>query len=344
LADVAATDVVAPTRVETELRAEPVFTDALAGPRLRPMPSGAFLPWALLGGLWLAYVLIGGGWWILASDHFGPAPAGADELSTLRLVFIRSFEFLSIAVALWFLWSCLISPIRKGEGLTRDGMLVLGTSFAYFIDPLVNVFQYTFAYNGRGLNVGSWDEVFPLHSGPPAHFAEGVAWALPQYIYFGLGGALIACWLFAQLQRRYPGITKVQCFAIYLALFFVFDTILEYACIRFELYSYARTWKPLTIDPGSQYQWPIYEGLISGLYSAGIVYLRVCWAEGKQSFVDRGIERLDIPRSRKTALLALAVIGFCAAWAFLAWFAPWSWQSAGADSVADLPSYLRPGP
>jgi Spirocyclase AveC-like len=320
------------------------FTDTISGPNLRPMPSGAVLVWATVGFLWLAYIVIGGGWWVLESNHFGKAPTGADHLSTLHLVFIRSFELASIGVTLWFIWTCLIVPIRAGQGLTRDGMLVLGTTFAYFIDPLVNLFSYTFAYNAHGINVGSWEQVFPLHTGPATHFGEGIAWALPQYVYFGLGGSLIACWAFAKLQARWPTITKTQCFALYLAGFFVFDTILEYACIRFELYSYARTWKPLTINPGSQYQWPIYEGLISGLYSAGIVYVRVCWAEGKQSFLDRGLERLKVSQRHKTTALALAVIGFCAAWAFFAWFAPWSWQSAGATSVANLPSYLRPGP
>jgi hypothetical protein len=340
----AASEAPASSTVSAATRGEGVFTDTLPGSRLTPMPSGGVLVWAGLGALWLAFIGIGGGWWVLHSSHFGPAPTGADQLSPLHLVFIRSFEIASIAVTIWFIWAFLVVPVRAGQGLTRDGMLVLGTTCAYFIDPLVNVFHYTFAYNAHELNLGSWDQVFPLHAGPPTHFAEGIAWALPQYVYFGAGGGLIACWAFKRLQDRWPNITKVQCFAIYLAGFFVFDTILEYACVRFELYTYAITWTPLTIDPGSQYQWPLYEGLISGLYSAGIVYVRVCWAEGRQSFVDRGIERLTISPPGKTAVLALAVIGFCAAWAFLAWFAPWSWQSSGATSVADIPSYMRPGP
>jgi hypothetical protein len=340
-----ATTELSPTpTLDTPPAGEGVFADKIPGSRLKPMPSGGVLVWAALGVLWLGLIVIAGGWWILESSHFGPAPTGADQLSTLHLVFIRSFELASIGVTLWFIWTCLIVPIRGRQGLTRDGMLVLGTTFAYFIDPLVNVFHYTFAYNAHGLNVGSWDQIFSLHAGPATHFGEGIAWALPQYVYFGAGGGLIACWAFKHLQDRWPNITKAQCFAIYFGVFFVFDTILEYACVRFELYTYAITWKPLTIDPGSQYQWPLYEGIISGLYSAGIVYVRLCWAEGRQSFVDRGIERLNISQARKTAILALAVIGFCAAWAFLAWFAPWSWQSSGATSVANIPSYMRPGP
>lgn len=323
----------------------PPLADPLEMPgieRVAPLRSGAVSVWASFGVLWLVYIVVGLTYWVLASDEFGPAPAGSDHLSDTHLVLIRGFEVLSILVCLGFIWRYLIKPWRETGRLTPDGMIVIGTTCAYFIDPVVNLFEYTFAWNAHALNVGSWGSVFPLVESSQ-RFGEGLAWALPQYVYFGLGGALFGCYLFERLQARRPNITKAQCFAIYLAIFFVFDTILEYACIRFELYSYARCWAPLTLDDGSQYQWPLYEGLISGVYSAGFLYVRWSWKEKGTSFVDAGIDRLGLSGRSRTTVLLLAVVGFSAVWAFVAWFAPWSWQSTSANAISELPSYLQAG-
>jgi hypothetical protein len=136
----------------------------------------------------------------------------------------------------------------------------------------------------------------------------------------------------------------VQAFGILFVVLFVASSILEIIRVRFELYSYARTWKALTLWPGKDYQWPLYEGALVAAGATAFTYVRWSWLTTGRSFVDAGLERLNLgPRSR-TAVLLLAVIGFsAAAWLFL-WFIPWSWSSISAQSIAHLPSYLRPGP
>ena len=130
------------------------------------------------------------------------------------------------------------------------------------------------------------------------------------------------------------------------ALFVVFwaaDFVLENLFIRAEVYTYARTWRAVTLWPGSQYQFPLYEGVCVAAYALGFTWVRLSWLDRGGSFVDSGLDRLGLSAALSRGVHLLAVIGFAAACAFLAYFAPWSWLSINADSIARLPSYLRAG-
>jgi hypothetical protein len=304
-------------------------------------PSLTVLVWGGVGLVWLVVALSGWGRWIL-SDDFTKAPVGGDQISDAHLFWVRVIDWGSAAAGGALAWLALVRPFLRRQGLTADGMIFLACAVSFFIDPVINQFDYTFAWNAHVFNMGSWSAYIPFHSGL-AGFGEGIAWAWAQYLYMGFGAAVLGSWIVDRIRHRSPGISNLSAFGALFALYFVADFVLENLFIRTEVYSYARTWKFFTLWDGSQYQFPIYESIAVATFAVGWTYFRMAWMERGTPFVAGGLERLAIGARTRTALTFLAVVGFGAAWVAVTYFIPWSWLSVNADSVAELPSYMLPG-
>lgn len=248
----------------------------------------------------------------------------------------------SAAAGLALAWVFLVRPLLRERRLTRDGMIFLACAVSFFIDPVINQFEYSFAWNAHAINFGSWSAYVPFYGGPH-DYGEGLAWAWSQYLYMGLGGAVLGCWIVGRLRRHSPGISNLSSFGALFGVYWLADFVLENLFIRAEVYTYARTWKVFTLWPGSQFQFPLYESVFVAAFATGWAYFRMNWQEQGRPFVVGGLDRLA-PRPRAgTALTFSAVVGFGAAWVFVTYFGPWSWLSVNADSIAELPSYLLPG-
>jgi hypothetical protein len=220
-------------------------------------------------------------------------------------------------------------------------MIVIGSLLASGIDPLINYFHYTFAWNAHALNAGSWLAFFPLHQGP-TRYAEGLVWFVPQYLYLGLGLAAIECRIILALRHRYPGVSNVRSFGIAFVTILALDVVLEQLFIRTRVYAFPRTWEALTLFAGTPYQFPVYESIFVAVYAAGFTCLRMSANDSADGlpFLHRGLRRWS-PHLR-TPVMLLAVVGFCSAWAALAYFIPWSWMSVSADSIISPPSFMLP--
>lgn len=326
-----------------------MLTDKLTGPLTSQTVGaearrGAVSLWALLGVGWILFVGQAWGRWILSDTQFGAAPIqGPDTFDGTALVVLRVIEVVSLLIAAGTIWVFLIKPLIVQRRLTLDGMIVIGSLLASGIDPLINYFHYTFAWNAHALNAGSWLAFVPLHQGP-TRYAEGLAWFVPQYLYLGIGLAAIECRLILALRRRYPGIANIRSFSIAFVAIFGVDIVIEQVFIRTRVYAFPRTWEAFTLFAGTPHQFPVYESLFVAIYAAGFTYLRMSAHDSADGnpFLHRGIQRW--PESLRTLVKLLAVIGFCAVWAALAYFIPWSWMSVNPDSIITPPSYMLPGP
>lgn len=309
----------------------------------RPDRTGAVTVWAAVGVLWTIFVVQAWGRWMLSATEFRPAPIlGPDQFGEGRLILLRAIEVASIGVAAGTIWIYLVRPLLRTRRLQLDGMIVIGALIAVAIDPLINYFHYTFAWNAHAFNMGSWLAFFPHESGP-THYGEGLAWALPQYLYLGIGFAAIECRIIQALRARRPGISNVRSFAASSLCMFAVDIVLEQVFVRAQVYGYPRTWSELTLFAGTQYQFPVYESVFVAVYAAGFTALRMSALDSADglSFVERGVHRLR-PGAR-TPVRLLAVIAFCGTWAAIAYFVPWSWMSVTPDSLVQLPSFLQAG-
>lgn len=305
---------------------------------------GAVSLWALIGVVWLLFV--GQAWtrWFMSDTQFGPAPIqGPDTFDGAALTLLRVIEVISLLIAAATIWVFLLKPLVAERRLSLDGMIVIGSLLASGIDPLINYFHYTFAWNAHALNAGSWLAFFPLHQGP-TRYAEGVAWFVPQYLYLGIGLAAIECRIILALRKRYPAIPNIRSFPIAFAAVFLIDIVIEQVFIRSRVYAFPRTWEAFTLFAGTPYQFPVYESVFVGIYAAGFTYLRMSAYDspGGTPFLHRGISRWSA--GLRTPVMVLSTIGFCAAWAALAYFIPWSWMSVNPDSLITPPSFMLPGP
>lgn len=322
----------------------PLFTPGAGAATADRGRGGGVTVWAVIGAVWLVFIGQVMYRWVTGDDgSFGPAAVlGPEQMATWRLIAMRVIEAVSVAIMIWMAWICLIRPWRDTGRIGLDGKLYIAATLAAPIDPLINYFHWTFAWNSNAINLGSWGHLFPLSNAP--HYAEGFVWFVPQYVYLGLGFAMIECAVILTLRRYYPTISNVRAFGVAAALTFLLDISVEYLFILTEIYAYPRTLGALTLFAGSPYQFPIYESLFVTAYATGFTLVRMSAYDDPAglSFIERGIHR--IRPSARFATSLLAYIGFCAVWAALTYFLPWSWLSVNVDSDVThlLPSYLLP--
>ena len=122
---------------------------------------------------------------------------------------------------------------------------------------------------------------------------------------------------------------------------FFFDLAAEWFIIYFtEAYAWGITVKSLTLLPGSQFQFPLYECFLVAVYGTIYAFLIKSERDDGRTYVERGLENL--PKASRCPLRVFAAIGF----AFvptLIYFSGFATISilGGADSYADLPAYLQ---
>ena len=223
----------APTGTVPARAAAPIVDLAPAPAEARGVP--AVVGWATFGAAWVAFALVGWGRWIL-SNRFTPQPKGPDTLSTAHRILIQGYEVVALGLLITMVTIYLVRPWLRTRRLPLDGMLLIGSTFAFFQDPVINIFRYTFGWNAYAINMGSWGTFIPGSQGSQ-NYGEGLLWAWPDYIVFGVVGAVSGCWLVAFLKRRLPQLGTPAAFAIFFVAFALAASILENLRVRFELYS-----------------------------------------------------------------------------------------------------------
>jgi hypothetical protein len=306
-------------------------------------PANLATAWAMLGGAWIAFVGYGTIRWF-ASGAVGPAPIqGPDVYPTWQLVGLRGLEIFSVLFVVFLVVVYGVRPCRQGHGLQVEAMLLIGGVVGFFIDPLINFFRYTFAWNAHAINLGTWISVFPGHA-PMGAYAEGILWAFPQYIMMSAGAALGGYWILSLLRGRYPGIRLVPALGVVFAAFFVGDMLIESTFLLFGVYAFPRTYSGITLFAGELHQFPLYESFFVAAQAVALTLFMRSARDSSDglSFVERGSEQL--PMRYRTAVRCLAVVGFTFVVYAFGYFLPWSWMSITPDSIIDLPSYMQAGP
>jgi hypothetical protein len=319
------------------------MTDEALDRSARVKPDGLVSAWALLGLAWTIFAIWGAAGWI-ASGEARPVPIqGPDIYETWRLIGMRVLEISSMGLLAIGVLSWVILPWLKQRRLILEGMLLIGGCVGFFIDPLINNFHYTFAWNQHAINLGTWASAFPAWT-PQGAYAEGILWAFPQYIMMSAGAAVAGHWIVARLRARFPGIGLAPALGIVFLIFFAGDFIVENMFLLFRVYAFARTHGAVTLFAGQLNQFPIYESLFVGAQAVPLTLLMLSARERADglSFVERGADRIAAPY--RTWARCFAIIGFTFVVYAFGYFFPSSWLSVTADSVIQLPSYLQPNP
>jgi hypothetical protein len=178
--------------------------------------------------------------------------------------------------------------------------------------------------------------------GHQSRYAEALIWGIPMYTYFCIGVAIYGCRLILRLRAR--GFSNAKAFGVLFVCACVFDVVIENLVIRLgHGYAFARTPEALTINAGSQFQFPIYEMVSVAMLGVLFTGLRLSAVDSPDqlSYVERGFHRLR-PALQSPARW-FAIIGWCVLTLFVVYHLPFQFFGMTGDSVADLPSYMLPG-
>jgi Spirocyclase AveC-like len=306
-------------------------------------PNGSATGWAILGAAWIIFIIYGVVRWVI-SGPFGPVPIqGPDHYATWRLVGLRGLEASSVLFVVMMVTRYVVRPWRRERKLRIEGMLMIGGTLGFFIDPVINIFHYTFAWNQHAVNLGTWLSIFPGRSNEVGPYAEGLLWAFPQYIMMSAGAALAGYWIVTQLRQRFPGIGIASALAVVFVAFFIGDLIIENIFLVFQVYAFPRTFSGLTIFAGKLNQFPLYESIFVGAQAIPLTLLMLSARESDDglSFVERGAG--NISSRYQVYVRCGAIIGFTLVVYAFGYFLPWSWLSVTPDSFIHIPSYLQAG-
>lgn len=290
--------------------------------------------WAAVGGAILALQLYVWIRWI-TGPYFQRVPAGPSDPPMYMKV-----PLMANAIVLWVglpfaLWWFIIRPWRRERRITLDGMLFVSMGLMFFQDPLLNYFNTWCTYNTWLFNRGSWSSNIPgwvSPEEPGRQVPEPLLTNALGYTYGVLLITIVGCWLMRKVKARWPGISNLRLVAVTYALAFVFDFVMEgLVLLPIGFYTYPGAIRSVSINAGTYYQWPVYEGLMWGGVQAGLCCLRFFTDDRGRTVVERGLDRVRGGFGRQQFTRFLAIFAAVSACFFVFYNVPAQWIGMHAD-------------
>ncbi|MFD0691665.1 spirocyclase AveC family protein [Actinomadura fibrosa] len=323
---------------QTDKTRAPAVTESLdpAAPLGARTPPGArpVRVWAVIGGAVLLLQLYVWIRWV-TGPYFERVPKGPSDPPTYMKVLLTANAVLMWVIVPFALWFFIIRPWVRERRITLDGMLAASMGLMFFQDPLLNYVNTWCTYNAWLYNRGAWTSHIPGWVSPeePGHqVPEPLLTNAPGYTFGVLLLTIGGCWAMRRIKSRWPDISNFRLVVATYLLAVVFDFIME-ACVILPagLYSYPGAIRAVSINAGTYYQWPVYEGFMWGGVQAALCCLRYFTDDRGRTVVERG---LDTVRGGARQQLArfLAIFAAVSASFFLLYNVPAQWIGLHADS------------
>ena len=265
--------------------------------------------WALIGGgfaLFWAYVLIR---WV-TGPYFHNVSGGPTPLPLYMKISTITWQAAAVPVVGLMFWKMGLRHWLRDRVIATDGLFVLAFLVLMWQDPVSSYFGHWYTYNSHMFNMGAFTNDIP---GWRAFGAPGAQQAYPiLFMILAYPGAFfVGCWLgawairLAQKLRPHGGVFQGIVAAV--AINMLFDLILEgfFWC---PLGFYSMPGGHLSLFPDTYHKFPFHEmptvGMLFGLPAA----LRYYKNDQGETFVERGISKLNVGVKRKGLLRLLALI------------------------------------
>ncbi|WP_410872907.1 spirocyclase AveC family protein [Nocardia sp. A7] len=288
---------------------EPLGSVATLGAKVQST-SNAVKIWATVGGLILAFQMYVWIRWI-TGPNFERVPTGPSDPPTFMKVILTVWTgviLLGLPIGMYFF---IIRPWLRERRITLDGMLFVACGLMFFQDPLLNYFNTWSTYNTWMFNMGSWVQDVPgwqSYGEPGAMMAEPILMNAPGYSYGVLLCTILGCWVMRKTKQRFPNISTMGLIGVLLVWTFFFDLIIEGLFLMpMGLFTYPGALQAWSINAGTYYQWPLYEGLMWGGVQAGLCSLRYFTDDRGRTMVERGLDQIQggFVRQQFTRFLAI---------------------------------------
>lgn len=314
-----------------------------------PRPSSSIKIWATVGAVFLALTVYLFVRWV-SGPYFEPVASGPSEPPMYMKI-----PLIANAVVLWIglpfaLWFFIIRPWWRERRITLDGMLLVSMALMMFQDPMLNYYSTWCTYNAWLFNQGSWAPYIPgwvAHEEPGHTVPEPLLTNIPGYMYGVLLLTIVGCALMRKIKSRWPGISNLRLVLVTYAIAIVFDFIMEgLILLPIGFYSYPGAIQSLSINAGTYYQYPIYEGFMWGGVQAALCCLRFFTDDRGRTVVERGLDQIRGGFVKQQFVRFLAIFGGVSACFFLFYNVPATWLGTQADPWPEdvqKRSYFNPG-
>ena len=290
--------------------------------------------WAFFGAALLILQLWVWFQWI-TGPYFVPIPTGVSDppmymkimLSVNAGVLVAGLPF-----AIWWFW---IRPWRRERRITLDGMIMASTGLMVFQDPLLNYFNTWCTYNTWLWNMGAWTSHVPgwlSPEDPGRQVSEPILNNFIGYGYGVLGTVILGCWVMGKIKARWPDISNLRLIGLTYLWAIFFDFVME-GCILLPMgfYTYPGAIQALSINAGTYYQYPIYEGFMWGGVETALCCLRYFTDSRGRTVVERGLDDVGGGFVRQQFTRFLAIFAAVSASFFFIYMVPAQWLGMHAD-------------
>jgi len=318
---------------------------AAALPRTTTKPLPIVL-WAIAGVLILLFQIYVLGKWV-TGPNFVPTPPGPDPISSGEQLYLDALQWVvSLGAVGCFIKWVVLPRIRQGR-INADGRLFFAGSMIFFWDMCSNYSSTSLLYNSHMVNFGAWSlGAWPGWMSPAGNrLPEPVFVTIPGYTALVTTQALFVCWLMRKVKARFPDIGILSTLALLALGCGVVDTLIEIFLLRTQVYAYPGSMRSISLFAGQTYEFPLNEGIFFGCCGIGAMAILHYFRDDKgQTFVERGVEKLQVGETSKQWLRGLAVFGYCHVVFFTLYMVPMQYFSLHSDPYpAGYPSYMING-
>ena len=305
--------------------------------------SNWFLPWAAFGFAWcvlIVYMAIG---WFTSDEFYRVVPTGPDIPPVWMVISARVIEIISVSCSIFVVYKYLIKPWRLTGEMSGDGILMLACATMYVQDFWCNYFGYFCQLSSVFISWGSWANFVPGWVSPNhGRLPEApVAWGMCYGSWFVLLPMIYGGKAMGWLRSKYPRMSSLQMFGVAFIAFTIAWFCVEATFLRTGMYAYGVAIEPLTLWYGEYYQYPIYEFVAWGLCYAIFASLYYYRDDKGLTYVEKGIDKLQVSGPKKKALRFFALTGFMNIVFLFLWSFPMSLTTLWAGPLSkEMPSFL----
>ncbi|WP_139334685.1 spirocyclase AveC family protein, partial [Mycobacterium colombiense] len=209
----------------------------------------------------------------------------------------------------------------------------------FFQDPLLNYLNTWCTYNTWMPNRGSWSSNIPGWVSPevPGHqVVEPLLTNVPGYSFGNLLIVMLGCWVMRRIKARWPNVNNAPLIALAFAFNFLLDFVMEgLIFLPIGFYVYPGAIRAVSINAGTYYQWPIYEGLMWGGVLTALCCLRFFTDDRGRTIVERGLDHVRGGLAKQQLTRFLAIFAAVSACFFFFYNLPAQWIGMHQDPWPD---------
>jgi uncharacterized membrane protein len=321
-------------------------TQTAAAKSLAQSPTPPVVRWAWLGAAVAVFILYVFARWFI-TGHAVPTAPGPDPLPNTERIFIFWVQCVALAAGVVAFSLIVVRPwVREGQ-LTTTGMLYICWLTLFFQDPMMNYTSPTVLYNSYMVNLGTWTlGSTPGWTSPHGNnLPEPLLLIIVGYTIIGYSLCFPVLAILNKVKEWAPQLSKFRLAILGILILIALDTLFESLLLRTGVYAYPGGIHAITLFAGKTYQFPMTEGIFYGGLTIGATMVLLLYRDDRgQTFVERGLDKLQISSLGKQWVKFLALFAYVQISMLVVFSIPMQWFATHSGAYpSGYPSYMING-